>query len=103
MPWIPAGPASADPDAARPRRVATPAGPVLLVPLAGRWHALADRCSHAGCAFSTDGQLEDDRIVCDCHGSEFDVRTGTVLVGPAERPIATFPVRVVGDDLEVEA
>ena len=42
-------------------------------------------------------------IVCNCHGSEFDLRTGDVLRGPAEYPVRTFAVRVVDDRLEVEA
>jgi nitrite reductase/ring-hydroxylating ferredoxin subunit len=65
-------------------------------------YAVEDRCSHAGCAFSEDAELISDRIVCDCHGSEFDLRTGALRRGPAERPIRAFPVRVAGDRLEIE-
>lgn len=62
-----------------------------------------DRCSHAGCAFSEDADLAGAEIICNCHGSEFDLRTGEVRRGPAERPVRTFPVRVVGDQLEIDA
>ena len=66
------------------------------------WYAVEDRCTHAGCAFSEDATLEGATIVCDCHGSEFDLRTGGLRRGPAERPVRAFAVRVAHDVLEVE-
>ena len=66
------------------------------------WYAVQAHCTHAGCAFAEDATLEDGTIVCSCHGSEFDLRSGEVLRGPAEYDLRTFPVRVVGDRLEVE-
>jgi nitrite reductase/ring-hydroxylating ferredoxin subunit len=68
----------------------------------GAWYGVEDRCSHAGCAFSDDASLEGPDIVCNCHGSEFDIRTGEVRRGPAEEPIRTFPVRLAGGRLEVD-
>ena len=75
---------------------------IVLARLDGAWHAAQARCTHAGCAFAEDATLEDGMIVCGCHGSEFDLRSGEVERGPAEYPIRTFPVRVAGDRLEVE-
>jgi nitrite reductase/ring-hydroxylating ferredoxin subunit len=75
---------------------------LVLMALDGAWLAIEDRCSHAGCAFSEDGALEEGIVVCDCHGSEFDPRTGAVLRGPAERPIRTVPVRTAADRLQVD-
>lgn len=82
----------------------TVAGQALVVlRLEDGWAAAEDRCAHAGCPFSTDGRLEDGRLVCDCHGSEFDPRTGAVLRPPAVRPIAVYAVREGLDgDLEVD-
>ena len=76
---------------------------LVLAAADGAWYAVEDRCSHAGCAFSEDADLAGADIVCNCHGSEFDLRTGAVLRGPAERPVRTFAVRVVGDRVEVDA
>ncbi len=75
---------------------------LVLAPLDGRWYAAQARCTHAGCAFADDATLEDGRIVCGCHGSEFDLRSGEVLRGPAEYDLRAYPVRIVGDRLEVE-
>jgi nitrite reductase/ring-hydroxylating ferredoxin subunit len=68
----------------------------------GGWYAFEDRCAHAGCAFSEDGELDGSRVICNCHGSEFQLQTGAVRRGPAERPIRTFPVRIAGDAVEVD-
>jgi nitrite reductase/ring-hydroxylating ferredoxin subunit len=68
----------------------------------GGWFAVEDRCSHAGCAFSEDGEVDGPRVVCNCHGSEFDLKTGEPLHGPATRPLATFPTRVAEGVLEIE-
>lgn len=75
---------------------------LVLARGADGWFAVQGRCTHAGCAFAEDASLEDATIVCNCHGSEFDVRSGEVLRGPAEHPLRTYPVRVAGDRLEVE-
>lgn len=76
---------------------------VVLARVDGAWYGVEDRCTHAGCAFSEDAALEGAVIVCDCHGSEFDLRSGEVVRGPADRPVRTFPVRVRADRIEVEA
>jgi nitrite reductase/ring-hydroxylating ferredoxin subunit len=49
-----------------------------------------------------EGDLEETTVICPCHGSEFDVRSGEVLQGPARKPLATYETRVEGDNLEVE-
>ncbi len=41
-------------------------------------------------------------VICDCHGSEFDLRTGAVVRPPAVVPIATFSVRIADGRVEVE-
>jgi len=64
--------------------------------------ALGDECTHAGCSLS-DGEIdeEQDTVICPCHGSAFDVRTGEPLVGPAEDRVPVFPARVVDGWVEV--
>ena len=73
-----------------------------LAQVDGRWFGVADACTHAGCPFSEEAALEGSTIVCDCHGSEFDLPTGEVRRGPAEDPVRTIPVRVVGGSIEVD-
>ena len=75
---------------------------IAIAQLDGAWFAVADACTHAGCPFTEEAAIEDGVIVCNCHGSEFDLRTGEVVRGPAEYNVRTYAVRVEGDQLEIE-
>ena len=76
---------------------------IALAEAGGAWYAFEDRCTHAGCSFTGEGaELDGLRLECACHGSEFDIATGEVLRGPAEEPIATYPVRLDAEGLEVD-
>jgi 3-phenylpropionate/trans-cinnamate dioxygenase ferredoxin component len=66
----------------------------------GAWAAFDNACTHEECPLA-DGELEGDRIVCYCHSSAFDTRTGEVLEGPAEEALRVYETRVQGDELEV--
>lgn len=89
-------------DSVSPLRIEVRGQLMLLIRADREWYAIEDRCSHAGCAFSDDGEFDGAVAICNCHGSEFDVRTGAALVGPAARPVRTFAVRRIDDRLEVE-
>lgn len=68
----------------------------------GQMYAFDDTCTHMGCSLAR-GELEGTIVTCACHGSEFDVTSGAVLRGPAQRPVRSRAVQVEGDDLLVEA
>ena len=68
------------------RRVELDGKAVCLGRTANGWVAFQDTCTHEECSLS-DGELEDDVIVCPCHASEFDLRTGDVLCPPALEPL----------------
>jgi nitrite reductase/ring-hydroxylating ferredoxin subunit len=68
-----------------------PAGPLAVYHLGNRLFACADRCPHAGATLS-EGELEGPVVTCPRHGSQFDVRTGERLRGPADLGLATYPV-----------
>ena len=53
---------------------------------AGGWVAFQDECTHEECSLA-DGELDGSVIVCPCHSSEFDLRTGDVLNPPALDPL----------------
>lgn len=57
-------------------------------------------CTH-GEARLSEGFLLDDCIECPLHQGQFSVRTGAPLCEPVTEPIRTYPVRVVGDAVEV--
>jgi Rieske Fe-S protein len=56
------------------------------------FYALDLTCTHLGCTVT----VTPTELVCPCHGSRFD-RQGTVLQGPAERPLRRLEVRIEGE------
>jgi cytochrome P450/nitrite reductase/ring-hydroxylating ferredoxin subunit len=74
--------------------------PVCVGRASGGWVAFHDECTHEECSL-TDGLLDGSVIVCPCHSSEFDIRTGDVLTPPALEPLPIFEARVEGAELQV--
>lgn len=68
----------------------------------GKLYATQEACTHMGGPLS-EGKLEETMITCPLHGSCFDVTTGEVLQGPAQRPLKTYRVAIDGDTARVEA
>lgn len=56
-------------------------------------------CTHAGCAIN---KLEGTKLICPCHGSEFDATTGKVLREPAVAPLKSLTVEVKNGTLVAE-
>ena len=83
-------------------RVVVEGVPVLLCDVGGELYAVEDVCTHDGGALDG-GELDGCRVMCPRHGALFDVTTGKALTLPAVVPLPTFPVRVDGDDVYVEA
>jgi nitrite reductase/ring-hydroxylating ferredoxin subunit len=67
----------------------------------GHLYAFDDTCTHTGCSLAA-GTLVGTAVTCPCHGSQFDVTSGAVIRGPAERPVRSRLVQVKEDDLLVE-
>ena len=62
--------------------------------------AFQDRCTHKGGPLS-DGVMMCGTVQCPWHGSQFDVHTGEVKAGPAEKGIETYEVH--GDRKKIGA
>lgn len=73
---------------------------ILIVNLEGNFYALGNVCTHVGCLLS-DGMLSGENIKCTCHGSTYNVKTGSVVTGPAKNPEPTFQVKVEKDQVLV--
>jgi 3-phenylpropionate/trans-cinnamate dioxygenase ferredoxin component len=77
--------------------------PIAVYRLNDRYYATEDNCSHAQASLAAgDIDLEECSVECPYHGSLFDIRSGRVLSLPASRPIKTYPVKVVDDEVLVE-
>jgi nitrite reductase/ring-hydroxylating ferredoxin subunit len=62
--------------------------------------ALRDLCSHEVAPLS-EGFIEDGCVECPLHQGMFDLRTGDAVKEPCTEPVQTYPVRVVGEMVEV--
>ena len=58
---------------------------VSVARVGGKLYAFDDLCTHEACPLSA-GLLTGTTIMCQCHGSQFDVTSGEVQRGPAEKP-----------------
>jgi 3-phenylpropionate/trans-cinnamate dioxygenase ferredoxin subunit len=74
--------------------------PVCVIRTGGEVYALRDVCSHAEVPLS-EGEIYDHTVECWLHGSCFDVRTGEPTGPPATKPVATYPVKIDGDEVYV--
>lgn len=74
---------------------------IAVANVRGMLHAFGDTCTHAGCSLA-EGELEGTVVTCPCHGSRFDVTTGEVLRGPAQKPVQSYATRVESQALQVE-
>ncbi|MBI4786397.1 MAG: non-heme iron oxygenase ferredoxin subunit [Chloroflexi bacterium] len=77
-----------------------PMGPVAVYHIGGEVFAAQDVCPHAGAQLSQ-GELSGAIITCPRHGSQFDVRTGERVRGPADLGIETYRVEMDGGQVFV--
>ena len=74
---------------------------VALYNIDGTLYATEDICTHAYAKLS-DGWLDNGEIECPLHAGRFDVCTGKALCPPVTDDIKTYPIRVVGDEIQVK-
>ena len=71
---------------------------VVVQPVAGTFKAFSAICTHQGCVV---GSVQNGKIVCPCHNSEFSATDGSVTQGPAVTALAAKTVSRSGDTLTV--
>jgi nitrite reductase/ring-hydroxylating ferredoxin subunit len=74
--------------------------PICLINLEGEFYALYDCCTHEEASLS-DGEIVGDEIECPLHGGAFEIRTGMPAGFPVVVPAQMYPVRVVGDEVQI--
>ena len=97
------GPAEAVPDDdVTPFYIADRGARISVARVGDRLYAFDDICTCAdeGCPLSG-GLLTGTTLMCQCHGSRFDVTTGAVIDGPATRPLRTYEVEEAADGIRI--
>ena len=74
---------------------------LMIANIGGEFFAIDDACTHLGCSLGTEGTLAGSIITCGCHGGQFDVTSGNVVVPPPQKKVTSYPVRIEGDDVLV--
>ena len=78
------------------------AGQIIAVfNVGGNYYAIENTCPHRGGPLA-EGIMAGEEVICPWHGSRFNVKTGSVVTPPARQGVKSFPVRISGDDVEVE-
>jgi Rieske Fe-S protein len=69
---------------------------VVTHPKAAEFKAFTAVCTHQGCTVAS---VRDNVITCPCHGSQFSGTDGSVVTGPANRPLKSVAITVSGSSI----
>ncbi len=84
------------------KRIAPAGRALLLVHAEGGYYCVDELCSHEDYSLWF-GCVKGRAIKCSLHGSYFDLASGQPLNEPADCPLATFPTKVEGGRVWVDA
>ena len=69
---------------------------VVTQPASNDFKAFSAVCTHMGCIVAT---IANGTIDCPCHGSQYSIKNGAVVAGPAPAPLPAQPIKVSGSDI----
>jgi Rieske Fe-S protein len=69
---------------------------VVTQPAAGEFKGFSAVCTHLQCLVD---QVAGGTIDCPCHGSQFSVKNGSVVTGPATSPLPAQSITVAGGQI----
>ncbi|GAA1133229.1 Rieske (2Fe-2S) protein [Kribbella jejuensis] len=69
---------------------------VVTQPVKGTFKAFSSICTHLSCPVAT---VAHGTINCDCHGSKYAITDGSVVRGPAPRPLPPKQITITGDSI----
>ena len=73
---------------------------ILVCRIGDEYLAVANRCTHSAWPLAEEA-VEGWEITCTLHGARFDLRDGCPTAGPANKPLATFPIELRDGELYV--
>jgi nitrite reductase/ring-hydroxylating ferredoxin subunit len=69
---------------------------VITQPQPGSFKGFSAICTHEGCFVNS---VSNGTINCPCHGSRFSITDGSVVQGPATRPLPPMAINVKGTEI----
>jgi nitrite reductase/ring-hydroxylating ferredoxin subunit len=69
---------------------------VVTQPKAGEYKGFSAICTHMGCTVT---KVANGTIDCPCHGSKYSITDGSVVAGPAPRPLPAKTLKVANGQI----
>jgi Rieske Fe-S protein len=69
---------------------------VVTQPTKGDFKAFSAICTHMACTVAS---IKDGAITCPCHGSQYSIKDGSVLGGPAPKALSSIAIKVDGTEV----
>jgi nitrite reductase/ring-hydroxylating ferredoxin subunit/uncharacterized membrane protein len=98
--WVSIGPLSDFEDGALRRVEQDELEPLVVLREGDSVFAASATCTHVGGPMD-EGERDGTCVTCPWHGSQFDLRDGRVIHGPATSPLYAYETRIIGDKVEV--
>ena len=74
---------------------------IAIYKIGGKIYATSNICTHEQCTLDQYHAIHFDVVECTCHGSQFDIKTGNVVIPPAVENLKTFRTQLIGNDIFV--
>ena len=74
---------------------------IALFNIEGKVFAIDDTCTHRGGPLH-EGTVANGVVTCPWHGAQFDLATGNVVSPPARTGEKSYPVQIVGDEVQID-
>ncbi len=89
------------PEPGKANRVTVDGTAIAVFNAGGVLFGVDAKCTHVGGPLDQ-GHVAGTTVTCPWHGSEFDLRTGAVVRGPASAPVKCYRVRAEPDGLAID-
>jgi nitrite reductase/ring-hydroxylating ferredoxin subunit len=89
------------PEPGKAIRVTVDGTAVAVFNVGGLLYGVDEKCTHVGGPLDR-GAVSGTTVTCPWHGSQFDLRTGAVVRGPASRPVKSYRVHAEADGLAID-
>ncbi|RMD94266.1 MAG: Rieske (2Fe-2S) protein [Calditrichaeota bacterium] len=73
---------------------------VVIFHVNGQFYAMDNRCPHQGGPLS-EGEIENNVLVCPWHGARFDMTTGRGLPGPHKCDVRIYHVKIEDENIKI--
>ncbi len=90
------------PEPGQATRVMVDGTAVAVFNIGGLLFGVDAKCTHVGGPLDK-GPVAGTTVTCPWHGSQFDLKTGAVVRGPASKPLKAYRVQAETDGLAIDS